>query len=101
MTKFDVLDGLDRIRVCTGYTINGKRSGAFPPNADVLAGAVPIYEEFGGWVKTSGIRSYADLPDAAKRYIGALEEKLGVGIVLISTGPDEDDTIVRGRLAID
>jgi adenylosuccinate synthase len=101
MTKFDVLDGIDQIRVCTGYMINGKRSGVFPPNADVLAGAVPVYEEFGGWHKTSGIRSYGDLPDAAKRYIGALEENLGVGIVLISTGPDEDDTIVRGRLAID
>ena len=101
MTKFDVLDKFDMIRVCTHYEIDVKKTSDFPSNAAVLERAVPVYEEFKGWDKSSGIRDYNKLPDAAKDYIRTLEEMLGIEIVMLSTGADEEDTIVRGKLALD
>jgi adenylosuccinate synthase len=100
MTKFDVLDGLREVKVCTAYEVDGKRTGMFPPNPGVLERAVPVHEEFEGWEKTSGIRKYRDLPSAAKKYIQALETMIGVDIALVSTGADEKDTIERGRFAL-
>jgi adenylosuccinate synthase len=99
MTKFDVLDGLDTVMVCTAYQIDGKKTGVFPANTGVLARAVPVYEGFAGWEKTSGIRKHRDLPSQAKKYIQALEEMVGVEISLVSTGADEKDTVFRGKLA--
>ena len=95
MTKFDVLDGMQKISVCTRYEIDGKKSEEFPPNAEMLQRVVPVYEEHAGWRKTSGLKAYEKLPDEAKRYIASLEKFLGVGIEIVSTGPDEEDTIIR------
>jgi adenylosuccinate synthase len=101
MTKFDVLDGLDRVRVCTRYRIDGAESEDFPANAEVLARAVPVYEELEGWNGTAGVRDYHSLPAAALRYVETLERILGVKIHLLSTGPGEEQTIFRGPLALD
>ncbi len=101
MTKFDVLDGMETIKVCTRYRIDGKEIDDFPANVDVLRRAVPVYEEFGGWEKTSNIKKYKELPKAACDYIKALEELLRLKIAIVSTGPDEQDTIFRERLDID
>lgn len=101
MTKFDVLDNIGTVKVCTGYRIDGKQTGNFPPNVDVLGRAEPLYEELEGWDKTSGIRDYEELPSGAKAYIRALEKILDTEIGILSTGPDEKDTIIRTKLAID
>jgi adenylosuccinate synthase len=66
----------------------------------VLGRAVPVLEEFEGWEKTSGIRKYRELPPAARKYIQALETMIGVEIAVVSTGADEKDTIIRGKLAV-
>ena len=101
MTKFDVLDGLERIRVCTHYELDGARCDAFPANAAALDRAVPVYEEYEGWSATSGIREYGELPEAARKYVDVLEKMLGKDVILLSTGPDEEQTIFKGKLAID
>jgi len=101
MTKFDVLDGFEKIKVCTHYSIDGKMFDYFPPNPDVIKRAIPQYEEVDGWKKTKGIREYRALPDNAKRYIRYLEDLLGVEIAIVSTGPDEENTIIRGKFSID
>jgi adenylosuccinate synthase len=95
MTKLDVLDGLDVIRVCTGYRIGGTLSEEPPMFADAVADVEPAYEELPGWQQsTAGIRDYAALPDAARRYLERVQELVGVPLDLISTGPDRDHTIV-------
>lgn len=101
MTKFDVLDGLKKVRVCTHYMVDGVKTDRFPANTAVLERAIPVYEEYEGWSDTSGIREYDALPTAARQYVETLEEMLGVQVVLLSTGPDERDTILRGKLALD
>ena len=95
MTKLDVLDGLDVIRICTGYRVDGKLSDEPPLFADAFAEVEPAYEELPGWHEsTAGIRDYAALPPAARRYLERVQELVGVPLDLISTGPDRDHTIV-------
>jgi adenylosuccinate synthase len=98
MTKFDVLDSLDTIKVCTHYMVDGEKSSEFPANADRLSRAVPLYREFRGWEKVAGIRDYGELPETALIYIAELEKLLGVPISIVSTGPDEVDTILREKM---
>ncbi len=99
MTKFDVLDGLETLRVCTHYRIDGKETDEFPANAERLARAVPVYREFKGWDSIAGIRKYGDLHASCTHYTEELERLLGVPISIVSTGPDEKDTIFRERIA--
>jgi len=95
MTKLDVLDGLDIIRICTGYRVDGVLSDEPPLFADAFAEVEPAYEELPGWREsTAGIRDYAALPPAARRYLERVQELVGVPLDLISTGPDRDHTIV-------
>ena len=95
MTKLDVLDGLDVIRICTGYRVDGKLSDEPPLFADAFAEVEPAYEELPGWHEsTAGIRDYAALPPAARCYLERVQELVGVPLDLISTGPDRDHTIV-------
>jgi adenylosuccinate synthase len=98
MTKFDVLDGLETLRVCTHYRIDGEETDEFPANAERLARAVPVYREFNGWDRIAGIRKYADLPASCVHYIEELEKLLGVPVSIVSTGPDEKDTIFREKI---
>lgn len=96
LTKLDVLDGLDVVRICVGYEdANGKRLDAFPVDAAAFEGVKPVYEEMPGWKEsTYGIKRYEDLPANAVAYIKKLEEATGAPIDIISTGPDRMETII-------
>jgi adenylosuccinate synthase len=95
ITKLDVLDGLDSIRVAVGYKVRGERRDILPVGADALAICEPIYEEHAGWQEsTVGIQSFDKLPTAAQKYLRRLEELVGAPIAIISTGPDRVETIV-------
>ena len=99
LTKVDVLDQMDTIKVCTAYKYKGEVLNGLPADPVILQNCEPVYKEYSGWkAKTSGVQSFDQLPDNAKRYIDGLEEHLGVGFVLISTGPDRVDTIQQGNL---
>jgi len=99
LTKLDVLDGLDRINICTSYRCAGRTLTEFPSDVAQLAACEPIYESMPGWSQpTRGIRRFSDLPDASRQYIAKLEEVSGVPAVMISTGSERDDTIVRPEL---
>ena len=96
LNKLDILSGLDPIRLCVAYEIDGRRVEAWPANAALLGRALPIYEEFAGWNEDiHDVRSLADLPENAHRYVSALEKEAGVPIVLVSVGPERTQTIER------
>jgi adenylosuccinate synthase len=96
LTKLDVLDELDEIRIATAYRIGDEACAEFPDDVDDLGGAVPVYETVKGWkANSSGITAFGKLPRLAKSYVGRLEELLGVPAVLISTGPRREETIAR------
>ena len=95
VTKLDVLDTMETIRVCTGYTRDGERLDRAPVGAEALADGQPIYEDIPGWnTSTVGISDYAQLPAAAKAYLKRVEELVETPVALISTGPDRKHTIV-------
>lgn len=95
VTKLDVLDGLDEIRICVGYDTPEGRLQAAPMGAEALAEVTPIYEELPGWQEsTVGIRSWDALPQAAQRYLERIAEVVEAPIDIVSTGPDRADTIV-------
>lgn len=95
LTKLDVLDGLDALRICTGYKLNGKLVDIFPVGAEDAGLCEPVYEEISGWSgSTVGIKSVEALPANARAYIKRIEELVGVPIDMISTGPDREETIV-------
>ena len=96
LNKLDILSGVDPICLCVSYEIDGRRVDAWPSSADLLSRATPIYEEFPGWEEPiHGVRALADLPDAARRYVTALEDHAGAPIVLVSVGPERTQTIER------
>ena len=96
LTKLDVLDGLDRIKICTGYRVDGEVCDVIPFGAERVARCEPIYEEMPGWSgSTFGISKENQLPTEARAYLGRLEELCEVPIDVISTGPDRIHTIVR------
>ena len=95
LTKLDVLDELDEIKICVGYELNGKKIDYLPAASEDQFNVKPIYKTFPGWKsKTQGIRNLKDLPDNAKRYIHALEDFICARISSISTSPERDDTIL-------
>ena len=95
LTKLDVLDELEEIKMCIGYELNGKKIDYLPAASEDQFNIKPIYKTFPGWkVKTQGIRNLKDLPDKAKRYIHALEDFIEARISSISTSPERDDTIL-------
>jgi adenylosuccinate synthase len=99
LTKLDVLDGLDRIDICTAYRCGGRTLTEFPSDIGQLALCEPIYESMPGWSSpTKGVRRFDDLPAAAQRYIARLEEVSGVRAALVSTGSERDDTILRPEI---
>lgn len=98
LTKLDVLDGFDRIPVAVAYRdpVDGRRWETVPASASVYGRLEPVYEELPGWqADTSGCRSWADLPAAARAYVERLEELAGVPISNVSVGPERDQMIVR------
>ncbi len=95
ITKLDVLDGLDTVRVAVGYKVRGERRDILPVGAEALAICEPIYEEHAGWKEsTLGVKSFEDLPKTAQSYLRRLEVLVGAPIAIISTGPDRLETIV-------
>jgi adenylosuccinate synthase len=95
ITKLDVLDGLDTIRVCVGYRVNGRVVAEPPLSVDGYADVDPVYEELPGWTEsTVGITDYGTLPANARNYLERLQALVNVPIDMISTGPDRDQTIV-------
>lgn len=98
LMKLDVLDGLEELKICTGYTIGDRAVDTVPACAQDLAQAQPVYETLAGWNEpTTHIRVYDDLPQAAKDYIAFIEKFVGCPIGLISVGPDREQTILRDR----
>ncbi len=94
VTKLDVLDNQERIRVCVGYEYKGERVTVFPAETSILERCEPVYAEFPGWMSsTEGLRDYDALPPRAKNYIKRIEELIDRPVWLISTGPNRDDTI--------
>ncbi len=94
LTKLDVLDGLERIDICTAYRCGGRTLTEFPADVGQLAACEPVYESMPGWSKpTAGVRTFAELPDAARNYIARLEEVSGVRAAIVSTGSERDDTL--------
>lgn len=94
LTKLDVLDGFEEIKICTGYRIDGRGFDYFPSLAKQQAAAEPIYETIEGWTEsTRGARSWADLPATAIKYIRRIEELIDAPVALLSTSPEREDTI--------
>ena len=95
LTKLDVLDELDEIKMCIGYELNGKKIDYLPAASEDQFNIKPIYKSFPGWKSTTqGVRNLKDLPDNAKKYIHALEDFVGAKISSISTSPEREDTIL-------
>jgi adenylosuccinate synthase len=95
LTKLDVLDGLDEIRICTGYRLNGKSLDHLPAHAADQAAVEPVYESVEGWHQsTAGARSWAQLPAQAIKYIRRIEELIRCPVALVSTSPEREDTIL-------
>jgi len=95
ITKLDVLDGLDEIKICTGYEINGKRIDYIPALLDDFSKCKPVYETFKGWDKTAGCSTFDQLPDNAKHYIRYIEDFLQVPATIVSIGAKREETVIR------
>jgi adenylosuccinate synthase len=94
LTKLDVLDGMEEIKICTGYRIDGRTYDYLPSLARLQAAAEPVYETIEGWRdSTRGARSWAELPATAIKYIRRIEELIGAPVALLSTSPEREDTI--------
>lgn len=90
----DVLSGLDELKICTAYELEGKRSKRFPGHVDDIRSVTPVYESMPGWQEDlAGVRAWADLPEAARSYLARIEELVGVPVELVSVGPDRSQTI--------
>ncbi|WP_457677741.1 adenylosuccinate synthase [Thermovibrio sp.] len=99
ITKLDVLDAFSEIKVCVGYEVNGELIENFPSTAKELERVRPIYQTLPGWKsKTTHAKSWKELPKEAQNFIKFVEDYLGVPVVAVSTGPQRDETIVKGSL---
>jgi adenylosuccinate synthase len=99
LTKLDVMDELDEVKVCTGYRVGGEVRDDFPADRAAQESAEPVYETVPGWKsKTAGVLEWDDLPQGAKDYIGFIEEALDAPVLIVSTGPRREETILRREL---
>jgi len=95
LTKLDVLSGFETIKVCTGYTFEGQELETLPAKLETFENCVPVYEELPGWnTDITGVRSFDQLPENAKKYVKRLEELAGCPIVMVSVGPRRDQTMM-------
>lgn len=96
VTKLDVLDGLETLRICVGYNINGQISDILPVGAEMLSNCEPIYEDLPGWTDTTvGVKTMDGLPANARAYLDRMQQLCEVPIDIVSTGPDREETIVK------
>jgi adenylosuccinate synthase len=95
ITRFDILDVLPKLRICTGYDLDGTRHDYPPASAGLLARCQPIYEELPGWESpTAEIRRFEDLPPNARAYVQRVERLIECPVSMISVGPGRDQTIM-------
>jgi adenylosuccinate synthase len=95
LTKLDVLTGIETLKLCTGYTLAGKKIDAIPPLADDFGAVTPVFEDMPGWTENiTEARAITDLPENARRYVKRLEELVGVPVGILSTGPGREQTMV-------
>ncbi len=95
ITKLDVLDGLEKVRICTGYELDGVMLDHWPYGVAAYERCKPVYEDWPGWSEsTAGIRNWDELPENARTYLSRMEELVGAKVTLVSTGPDRDETII-------
>lgn len=95
VTKLDVMDGMEEIKICVGYIRDGKEYDILPFGSDLVVNCEPIYETMAGWSEsTAGLKNYDELPDNAKKYLKRIEEIIETPIDIISTGPDRVETIL-------
>lgn len=95
VTKLDVMDGLDTVKICTGYSLDGKSISLPPYGAELMEKCEPEYEELPGWSEaTEGVREYGQLPVNARAYLDRMAELAGIPIDIVSTGAERDDTII-------
>ena len=96
LTKLDVLDTFEEVKVCTGYSMNGTVMRNYPDRPDMLANAVPVYETLPGWKSsTEGITKFADLPHSAQQIVKIVERETGIPVSMVGTGPSRDAMVVR------
>ena len=96
LTKLDVLDTFEEVKVCTGYSMNGTVMRNYPDRPDMLAHAVPVYETLPGWKSsTEGITKFADLPQSAQQIVKIVERETGIPVSMVGTGPSRDAMVVR------
>lgn len=95
LTKLDVLDGFEELKICTGYTLDGTHLDHLPTAADQQARVEPVYETMAGWSEsTAGARSWAELPGNAIKYVRRIEELINCPVAMVSTSPEREDTIL-------
>ncbi len=95
LTRLDVLDNFDSIKICTHYELEGEKVTDFPGNISILEKCTPVYEEIPGWsTKTAGLTDISKLPSGARKYVDRVEELIGIPINIISTGPHRKETIL-------
>ena len=99
LTKLDILDGFDEIKVATSYRLpDGSTTDTFPADAEIAEALEPVYETVPAWRRpTEGVTTEAELPPEALDYLGYLEEKVGVPIAIVSNGPRREETMIRGN----
>ena len=98
ITRLDILDGFDEIKMCTGYKYKGEIINEIPASLKVLAQVEPVYETFEGWKQDiSGIREYDKLPAKTKTYLERMAEVTGIGLGIVSVGPNRDQTIIVAK----
>jgi adenylosuccinate synthase len=99
ITKLDVLDGMETLKICTAYELDGETLTTPPTNADNFAMCKPVYEELPGWTEsTVGVTDYDKLPANAKAYLDRIAELVETPITIVSTGPDREETILLDDL---
>jgi adenylosuccinate synthase len=97
LTKIDVLEGVDPLRICVAYEVDGRRIEEFPADIDLLRRAKPVYREMPGFTEPlKSIRRAEDLPRKAAAYVEALAKESGARILLLSVGPDREETLALG-----
>ncbi len=96
VTKLDVLDGLDTLRMCVAYRAGGQQMDVPPIGAEAYSDCEPVYIDLPGWqTSTVGVQRFEDLPNNARAYLACIEETMGVPLDIVSTGPERDETVIR------
>ena len=95
LTKLDILDGFETVKICTGYRLDGRLIDHYPDRSDIVARVEPVYEELPGWqTDLSEVREPGELPDAAKAFLAVVERAVGVPVNVVGVGAERDDYLL-------